>query len=187
MPKIVFLQNFGDVKNEVFKKRITFFGFVFFYVGEIATEKEKEMEKAPKPYKNSVFLRWSSKNVKNQKTDFLQKLPDTICVRKGEKRAFSCTLSVLAKNVFGPSFCFASCFLVVVVVFFCFLCFGVFLLILATYQKHLSKKRKLLKPKNEKCRKHDTGTRAVSTGVLTNSFFVLFCVSLKFVFLLKTL
>ena len=38
--------------------------------------------------------------------DFLQKLPDTTCVRKGEKRAFSCTLSVLAKNFFfGPKQC----------------------------------------------------------------------------------
>ena len=41
--------------------------------------------------------------MKNQKMDFfLQKLPDTICVGKGEKRAFSCTLSVLAKKCFGP-------------------------------------------------------------------------------------
>ena len=57
-----------------------------------------------KTYKNSVCLRWSSKNVKKiKKMDFLQKLPDTICVRKGEKRVFSCTLSVLAKNCFGPS------------------------------------------------------------------------------------
>ena len=55
--------------------------------------------------KNRSFLRWSCKNVKNQKKwiFFLQKLPDTICVRKGEKkRASSCTLSVLAKDVFGP-------------------------------------------------------------------------------------
>ena len=38
--------------------------------------------------------------------DFLQKLADTICVRKGEeKRAFSCTLSVLAKKFFGPKQC----------------------------------------------------------------------------------
>ena len=65
------------------------------------------MEKAKKPYKNRVFLRWSCKNVKNQKKwIFLQKLPDTICVRKGEKkRAFSCTLSVLAKIFFGPKQC----------------------------------------------------------------------------------
>ena len=32
--------------------------------------------------------------------DFWQKLPDTICVRKGEKRVFSLQLSVLAKIVF---------------------------------------------------------------------------------------
>ena len=43
------------------------------------------MEKAKKPYKNRFFLRCSCKNVKNQKVDFLQKLADTICVRKGEK------------------------------------------------------------------------------------------------------
>ena len=40
--------------------------------------------------------------------DFKQKLPDTICVRKGEKRAFSCTLSVLAKMFFGPKQCKAG-------------------------------------------------------------------------------
>ena len=38
--KVVFLQNFGDVKNEVFEKKIAFFVFVFFYVGEIETEKK---------------------------------------------------------------------------------------------------------------------------------------------------
>ena len=54
--KIVFLQNFGDVKNEVFEKKIAFLFFLF-YVGEIETEKRKKrkMEKAKKPYKNSVF------------------------------------------------------------------------------------------------------------------------------------
>ena len=39
------------------------------------------------------------------------------------------------------------------------------------------------KNKNEKCRKKDTGTRAVSTGVLTNSVF--FGVSLNFAFCWK--
>ena len=35
--------------------------------------------------------------------DFQQKLIETIRVRKGgEKRSFSCTLSVLAKKFFGP-------------------------------------------------------------------------------------
>ena len=47
--------------------------FLSFYVGEIETEKRKtnKMEKAQKPYKNRVFLRWSSKNVKkSKKLDF---------------------------------------------------------------------------------------------------------------------
>ena len=102
--KIVFLQNFGNVKNEVFEKKIAFFVFDFFFVGDRETEKakKKKREKAKKPYKNRFFLRWSSKHMKNQKKRiFLPKLPDTICVRKGEKkRAFSCTLSVLAKIFF---------------------------------------------------------------------------------------
>ena len=37
------LQNFGDVKNEVFEKNIAFFVFFLFYVGEMKTEKRKEM------------------------------------------------------------------------------------------------------------------------------------------------
>ena len=57
--KIVFLQNLGDVKNEVFEKKIAFFVFFLFYVGKIETEKrkkKKENGKGPKkPYKNRVF------------------------------------------------------------------------------------------------------------------------------------
>ena len=53
----VFAKIWGDVKNEVFKKKIAFFVFLF-YVRKIETEKrkkKKEMEKAPKPYKNRFF------------------------------------------------------------------------------------------------------------------------------------
>ena len=55
--KIVFLQNLGDVKNEVFEKKIAFFVFFLFYVGKIETEKRKKRKwKRPtKPYKNRVF------------------------------------------------------------------------------------------------------------------------------------
>ena len=61
------------------------------------------MEKAKKPYKNSVFLRWSSKNVKNQKMDFfLQKLPDTICVRKGEKTRIFVHTICFGQKIFWP-------------------------------------------------------------------------------------
>ena len=62
------------------------------------------MEKGQKPYKN-CFLRWS----KNQKMDFLQKLPDTICVRKGEKtRIFVHTICFGQKCFFGPKQCKAG-------------------------------------------------------------------------------
>ena len=45
--KMVFLQNFGDVKNEVFEKKIAF--FCLFYIGEREKQKkEKKMEKAQK-------------------------------------------------------------------------------------------------------------------------------------------
>ena len=66
------------------------------------------MEKAKKTYKNSFLWPWSCKNVKNQKNGFffLQKLPDTICVRKGEKNAhFRAHYLFWAKNVFGPKQC----------------------------------------------------------------------------------
>ena len=79
------------------KRKLYFFVFVMLLQEK---QKKNKMEKAKQPYKNSVFLRWSSKNEKSGKIDFLlPKSSDTICVRKGEKRAFSCTLSVLAKNV----------------------------------------------------------------------------------------
>ena len=72
--KIVFLQNFGDVKNEVFEKKLHFL-FVFFYVREIGTEKEKKKMERPKiPVKNRFFSRWSCKNVKNQKNGFFAKI-----------------------------------------------------------------------------------------------------------------
>ena len=47
--KIVFLQNFGDVKNEVLEKIIAFFVFFLFYVGEIETEKKKKKENGKGP------------------------------------------------------------------------------------------------------------------------------------------
>ena len=57
MSKIVFLQNFGDVKKEVFEKKIAFlFVFFLFYVGELETEKKKKKWKRPKkPYKIVFF------------------------------------------------------------------------------------------------------------------------------------
>ena len=54
--KIVFRENFGDVKKEVFEKKIVFL-FLFFMLVNLKqkNEKKKEMEKAKQPYKNSFF------------------------------------------------------------------------------------------------------------------------------------
>ena len=91
------------------EKKIAFFVFIFFMLLTRETEKRKNTKwKRPKnPIRICVCQRWSSKNEKNvQKWIFLQKLPDTICVRKGrkgEKSAhFRAHYSVLAKNFGGP-------------------------------------------------------------------------------------
>ena len=67
--KIVFLQNFGLSKMR-FSKRKLHFLFFLFYVGKYKQKKEKKNKKgkiAKNPIKIGFFLRWSSKNVKNQK------------------------------------------------------------------------------------------------------------------------
>ena len=85
--KIVFLQNFGNVKNEVFEKKIAFFVFSFFML-EIEKQKRQKKRKGKKP-KNPIkigFFKVVIQKYEKSKTRiFLQRLPDTICVRKGEK------------------------------------------------------------------------------------------------------
>ena len=63
--KIVFLQNCLDVKIEVFERKVAFL-FFFFCWRKRNRNKKKQMDKGPKNYK-MVFLRWSSKNEKNEK------------------------------------------------------------------------------------------------------------------------
>ena len=84
---------------------------------------------------------------------------------------------------------FVLCILFSIVVVFCFCCFGIlFFLFFETYQKTSLKNLEIAKkPKYKMQKKTDILTRAVSTGVLTNSVFFLFCVSLNSAFLLKTL
>ena len=73
------------------------------------TEKKKRKWKRAKNPIKRVFLRWSSKNVKNQKKWIFSKNWLTLFVSGMEKkRAFSCTLSVLAKIFFGPKQCKAG-------------------------------------------------------------------------------
>ena len=97
--KIVFLENFGDVKNEVFKKKIAFF------VGETEaeTEKRKKMEKAKKPHKNSVFLKVVIRKCeKSQRIVFFCKNCLTLFVSGREKNAH-----FRAQCLFGPKILFA--------------------------------------------------------------------------------
>ena len=104
--KIVFFPKFWVIKMRFSKRKLH---FCFFYVGEIETKKKKKMEKTKKPYKNRFFLRWSSKNVKNQKKWIFSKNCLTVFVSGREKkRAFSLQLSVLAKISFGPKQCKAG-------------------------------------------------------------------------------
>ena len=84
------------------KRDFHFLVFVFFM---LETEKQKKkknkMEKAIKPYKNSVFKVVIQKWEKWKKWIFAKIAWHYLC-QEGRKRAFSCTLSVLAKTFFGP-------------------------------------------------------------------------------------
>ena len=84
------------------------FCFCLCYVGEIGTEKKekKKMEKAKNPIKLVFFKVVMQKCEKSKKCFFcLQKLSDTICVRKGEKPHFRAHSLFWPKNVFGPKQC----------------------------------------------------------------------------------
>ena len=73
--KIVFLQIFGDVKNEVFEKTNCIFCFCLFF-GRRKKQKKIKQTKCKRP-KNPLkigFLRWSSKKVIKIKNGFLAKL-----------------------------------------------------------------------------------------------------------------
>ena len=85
-------------KMRLSKRKLQFF---LFYVGETETEKKK-MEKAKKPYQNSVSKVVIQKCEKSKKW-IVQKLPDTICVRKGRKNAhFRAHCLFWPKNLFWP-------------------------------------------------------------------------------------
>ena len=102
------MQSLGDVKNEVLEKKIAFFVFSFLCWKNRNRKKKKKKRKWKRP-KNPIrigFLRWSSKTVKKQKKWIFSKNCLTLFVSGREKkRAFSCTLSVFAKIVFGPKQC----------------------------------------------------------------------------------
>ena len=105
-------------------------------------------------------------------------------------------LLLVSRCCFVVVFCLLSCFVLnhniwyvfalhIVFLLLCFCCFGIFVNF-GYLSKNIPQKtgycKKKKKANNETCRnkKTDIFTRVVSTGVLTNSVFFLFGVSLKF-------
>ena len=90
------------------KRKLHFFCFCLFYVWERETEKGKKQWKCKKGqknlYKNSVFFRWSSKNVKNQrKRNFWGKNCLTLFVSGREKQT----------RIFVHTICFGQMFFLI--------------------------------------------------------------------------
>ena len=97
---------FWVIKNEVFEKKIAFFVFLFL-CWKIETEKSKKKkqkrENSKKPYKNRFFFKVvMQKCEKIKKMFFLQKLADTICVRKGEKTRIFVHTICFGQKFFWP-------------------------------------------------------------------------------------
>ena len=89
-----------------FSKRKLHFLFLSILCWRHRNRKKRKWKRPINPIKIVFFEVVMQKCEKSKIMDILQKLPDTICVRKGEKkRAFSCTLSVLAQNFLGPKQC----------------------------------------------------------------------------------
>ena len=92
--KIVFLQKFGDVKKEVFEKKIAF----LFFMLELETEKRNKKWKRPNnPIKIGFFKVVIQKCEKSKKWILSTNCLTLFVSGREKKRAFSCTLSVLAK------------------------------------------------------------------------------------------
>ena len=105
--KIVFLQNLGDVKNEVFENKLHFLFFLFFML-ENRNRKKRKWKRQKKPYKNRVFLRWSSKNVKNKKRIFAKIDWHYLCQEGTKNVHFRAHYLFWPKIFFGPKQCKAG-------------------------------------------------------------------------------
>ena len=101
---VFFLQNLGDVKNEVLEKKIACFVLVFLCWKNRNRKKEKnENGKSPKnPIKIGFLKVVMQKCEKSKKMDFLQKMHDTICVKKGEKTRIFVHTIFLGQKIFWP-------------------------------------------------------------------------------------
>ena len=83
-------QNWGDVKNEVSKRKLIFCFCLF-----VAAREKEKWKKAPKHYKNSVF-KWLSKN---EKKGFLAKIAwHDLCQEERENTRFRAHYLFWPKN-----------------------------------------------------------------------------------------
>ena len=90
-----------------FSKRKLHFLFFPFWCWRPRNRKKKKikMEKGPKNPTKIVFFKVVMQNVKNKKWIFSKNWLTLFVSGREKKRAFSCTLSVLAKKFFGPKQC----------------------------------------------------------------------------------
>ena len=93
---------FGGCQKWGFRKENCIFCFFFFMLeNRNRKKKKKKMEKAKNPIKIGFFKVVIQKCEKAKKKGFLAKIAwHYLCQEGREKRAFSCTLSVLAKQFF---------------------------------------------------------------------------------------
>ena len=84
------------------KLHFLFFPFVCWRPRNRKNKKKENGKRQKNPIKIGFFLRWSCKNVKNQKRIFSKNWLTLFVSGREKKRAFSCTLSVLAKKCFWP-------------------------------------------------------------------------------------
>ena len=110
--KIVFLQKFGDVKNEVFEKKIAFFVFVLFMFEKKEQKKEKkENGKAKRPYKNRFFKVVMQKCEKSKmwnikRNGFIAKIAWHYLCQEGRKNAHFRARYLFWPTIFlGPKQC----------------------------------------------------------------------------------
>ena len=105
--KIVFLQKFGDVKKEVFEKKLAFFVFFVSYVGEIETDKKtKQKWKRPKKTIKIVFFSGGHPKCEKCKERIFGRNCLTLFVSGREKKGvFRAHYLFVKKKNLGPKQC----------------------------------------------------------------------------------
>ena len=100
----MFLQNLGDVKNELFEKKLAF--FFLFYVGDLEAEKKRKWKRPKNPIKIGFFKVVMQKCEKSKKMDFFKNWL-TLFVWGREKKSahFGAHYLFWPKTFLGPKQC----------------------------------------------------------------------------------